>query len=131
MSASFLDAIARRTADAGCAGGASSAASGPVFVPNAHCKYIKRVSEDADSYEYAVSEHLRMSGVYWAASALDLVDALHMLDGAAVVQFVLDCQHECGGFGGNISHDPHILYTLSAVQILICLLYTSPSPRDS
>lgn len=23
-----------------------------------------------------------------------------------------------GGFGGNIGHDPHILYTLSAVQIL-------------
>jgi len=23
-----------------------------------------------------------------------------------------------GGFGGNYQHDPHILYTLSAVQIL-------------
>ena len=23
-----------------------------------------------------------------------------------------------GGFGGNIGHDPHILYTLSAVQVL-------------
>jgi prenyltransferase beta subunit len=23
-----------------------------------------------------------------------------------------------GGFGGNIGHDPHILYTLSAIQIL-------------
>lgn len=23
-----------------------------------------------------------------------------------------------GGFGGNIGHDPHLLYTLSAVQIL-------------
>lgn len=23
-----------------------------------------------------------------------------------------------GGFGGNIGHDPHILYTLSAVQAL-------------
>lgn len=26
-----------------------------------------------------------------------------------------------GGFGGNIDHDPHLLYTLSAVQILIVL----------
>jgi hypothetical protein len=24
-----------------------------------------------------------------------------------------------GGFGGNIGHDPHLLYTLSAVQILL------------
>jgi len=23
-----------------------------------------------------------------------------------------------GGFGGNIGHDPHLLYTLSAVQVL-------------
>ena len=23
-----------------------------------------------------------------------------------------------GGFGGNVGHDPHLLYTLSAVQIL-------------
>jgi geranylgeranyl transferase type-2 subunit beta len=32
---------------------------------------------------------------------------------------VLKCQHENGGFGGNIDHDPHILYTLSAIQILL------------
>lgn len=24
-----------------------------------------------------------------------------------------------GGFSGNIGHDPHLLYTLSAVQILV------------
>jgi len=23
-----------------------------------------------------------------------------------------------GGFGGNVGHDPHMLYTLSAVQVL-------------
>lgn len=23
-----------------------------------------------------------------------------------------------GGFGGNIGHDPHVLYTLSAIQVL-------------
>jgi len=32
---------------------------------------------------------------------------------------VLRCQHENGGFGGNIDHDPHMLYTLSALQILV------------
>jgi len=25
---------------------------------------------------------------------------------------------QLGGFGGNIDHDPHLLYTLSAIQIL-------------
>ena len=36
----------------------------------------------------------------------------------AVVSWVLSCQHECGGFGGSARNDPHMLYTLSAVQIL-------------
>ena len=34
-----------------------------------------------------------------------------------MVQFVLDCRHPSGGFSGNVSHDPHLLYTLSAVQV--------------
>lgn len=31
--------------------------------------------------------------------------------------------HFCfaGGFAGNVGHDPHILYTLSAVQVLALL----------
>lgn len=36
-----------------------------------------------------------------------------------VINFVLSCQHSSGGFGANPEYDPHILYTLSAVQILL------------
>ena len=89
------------------------------FAPDLHRSYIKRVSSDESAYEYTASEHLRMSGVYWAAAALELMDALDELDSTAIVEFVLSCQHSCGGFGGNVNHDPHILYTLSAVQILV------------
>ena len=71
------------------------------FVRDAHRAYIARVSSDEAAYEYAVSEHLRMSGVYWAAAALDLVGALDDLDAAGVVGFVLRCQHECGGHRTN------------------------------
>ena len=31
---------------------------------------------------------------------------------------MLSCQHETGGFGAAPGHDAHILYTVSAVQIL-------------
>ena len=31
---------------------------------------------------------------------------------------VLRCQHSCGGFGGSERHDAHLLYTLSAIQVL-------------
>ena len=36
-----------------------------------------------------------------------------------IVEWVFQCYDaESGGFGGNVGHDPHILYTLSALQIL-------------
>jgi len=66
------------------------------FVPLAHRAYITRVSEDSAAYEYVVSEHLRMSGIYWAATALDLIQHLDALDAGAIVDFVLKCQHDNG-----------------------------------
>lgn len=34
------------------------------------------------------------------------------------IEFVLSCQHENGGFGAAPGHDAHMLYTVSAIQIL-------------
>ena len=34
------------------------------------------------------------------------------------IAFVLGCQNSDGGFGAAAGHDSHMLYTLSAVQIL-------------
>lgn len=34
------------------------------------------------------------------------------------MRWVLECQRPGGGFGGSPRHDPHLLYTTSAVQIL-------------
>ena len=50
--------------------------------------------------------------------------ALHLLghpDGLPrdqTIDFVLSCQHENGGFGAAAGHDAHMLYTVSAIQIL-------------
>lgn len=36
-----------------------------------------------------------------------------------IIEFIRSCQDkESGGISASIGHDPHILYTLSAVQIL-------------
>lgn len=59
-----------------------------------------------------------MSGMYWGLSAMYLLGKLDEMDGQAVIDWVLTCQHENGGFGGSARNDPHILYTVSAVQIL-------------
>lgn len=66
------------------------------------------------------ADHRRLSGVYWAVSALDLLGARDRLDKEAIVNYVMSCyREEEGGFGGHVDQDAHILYTLSALQVLV------------
>ena len=116
------------------------------FYHHLHKTYIATLKEKIDhpdSYEGAVTEHLRMSGIYWSLTALSLltipseVDKLMNLtsspistnsvqesenkteDGQCIVDWVFKCyDSKTGGFAGNVGHDGHILYTLSALQIL-------------
>ena len=39
------------------------------------------------------------------------------LDKDSILEFLKTCHHKCGGFSSSTAHDPHILYTLSAVQV--------------
>lgn len=69
---------------------------------------------------YCMTEHLRMSGMYWGLTALDIMNKLEkngpeLLE---ILDFIKKCQSDCGGISACIDHDPHILFTLSAVQIL-------------
>ncbi|KAF4794764.1 hypothetical protein TURU_098672 [Turdus rufiventris] len=88
-----------------------------------HADYIASYGTKKDDYEYCMSEYLRMSGVYWGLTAMDLMGQLHRMNKEEILSFIKSCQHECGGISASIGHDPHLLYTLSAVQILI--LYDS------
>ena len=136
----------------------------PTFYDDLHVQYIANLAVKLDkpsSYEGAVTEHLRMSGVYWSLTALSLLRPVEEADkllgvtnlpnstsssdaaadaGVAtagadeasasvdaeieshrkpIVDWVFDCYDEArGGFGGNVGHDAHLLYTLSALQIL-------------
>jgi len=57
--------------------------------------------------------------MYWGLTALSLMDKLESVPQEDVVEFVQECFDETtGGFAPASQHDPHILYTLSAVQIL-------------
>ena len=69
-----------------------------------------------------MTEYLRMSGMYWGLTVMDLMHSLELMDKQEVLQFVRECQHECGGVGASIGHDPHLLYTLSAVQVRVLAL---------
>ncbi|KAI1474992.1 geranylgerany transferase type II beta subunit [Daldinia eschscholtzii] len=87
----------------------------------AHVKYIQSLDTKKDEYEYWLTEHLRLNGLYWGLTALHLLRHPDALPRAEAIDFVLSCQHESGGFGAAPGHDAHMLYTVSAVQILVLL----------
>jgi geranylgeranyl transferase type-2 subunit beta len=68
-----------------------------------------------------LTEHLRLNGVYWGLTALHLLGHPETLPRDETINFVLSCQNEDGGFGAAPGHDSHMLYTVSAVQILVTL----------
>lgn len=56
---------------------------------------------------------------YWGLTALSLMDKLDSVPPSDVIAFIQDCFDETtGGFSPAKDHDPHVLYTLSAVQII-------------
>ena len=72
-----------------------------------------------------MTEHLRLNGVYWGLTALHLLGHPNALARDKTIDFVLACQNEDGGFGAAPGHDSHMLYTVSAVQILATVDATS------
>lgn len=68
-----------------------------------------------------MTDYLRVSGMYWGLTALDLMHNLHSLPEREIIEFIRECQDkDSGGISGGLNHDPHLLHTLSAIQIL-CL----------
>ncbi|XP_012278113.1 geranylgeranyl transferase type-2 subunit beta [Orussus abietinus] len=90
----------------------------PQLLLEKHAEYLISYGTNKDDYTYCMTEHLRMSGMYWGLTALDLMGQLECTDRSEILEFIGKCQNDCGGIGGSINHDPHLLYTLSAVQIL-------------
>ncbi|KAL6527187.1 hypothetical protein OROGR_016277 [Orobanche gracilis] len=83
-----------------------------------HAKYILSIEKKKDDFESVVLEHIRLNGAYWGLTTLAVLGKLDAVDQDEVVSWIMQCQHESGGFGGNIGHDPHVLFTLSAIQVL-------------
>ena len=69
------------------------------FLLSRHLAYIKKISADTTSFEFVVSQHLRMSGIYWGLCAISLlgVDVNEEMNGGAIVDWVLQCRDSSGG----------------------------------
>lgn len=88
------------------------------FLPEKHVQFTLDQSSNR-SYEYWLSEHLRLNGLYWGVTALVTMKKLDKLPQQEVIDFVMSCwDDKSGGFGAFPKHDAHLLSTLSALQIL-------------
>ena len=48
--------------------------------------------------EFYMTQHLRLNGIYWATTALDLMNQTFIFDRQEIITTVLKCQHEKGQF---------------------------------
>ena len=62
-----------------------------LLLKDMHVQYVKRSSEDKDAIEYVLTDHLRLSGMYWGLTALDLLGRLDVVDADEIVDFVQRC----------------------------------------
>jgi geranylgeranyl transferase type-2 subunit beta len=70
-----------------------------------------------------MTEYLRMSGIYWGLTAIELIGNLERMNKQEVLDFIKVCQDDSGGISASTGHDPHLLYTLSAVQVRPCHVF--------
>lgn len=83
-----------------------------------HIDFIKEYEQEGN-FEYGITDYLRMSGMYWGLTALELMNGMPKHNESTVIEFIKNCQDPAtGGISPCIGHDPHILHTLSAIQIL-------------
>jgi len=79
-------------------------------------KYVLTVQESS------MMEFLRMSGMYWGLTALYLINDGKIPKEDEIFEYITSCENNCGGYSPAPGHDPHLLYTLSAVQVSIMIV---------
>ena len=47
---------------------------------NLHCKFVASYGKDKKDYEYVMSEFLRINGIYWGLTVMDLMGKKDDLD---------------------------------------------------
>eukprot|EP00672_Neobodo_designis_P027034 CAMPEP_0174832208 /NCGR_PEP_ID=MMETSP1114-20130205/3550_1 /TAXON_ID=312471 /ORGANISM="Neobodo designis, Strain CCAP 1951/1" /LENGTH=348 /DNA_ID=CAMNT_0016066063 /DNA_START=30 /DNA_END=1076 /DNA_ORIENTATION=- len=111
---------------------ASPATAGPEdLLVDLHARFVLKLDERKDTFEHWTMQHLRVSGIYWGAGAMHVLSRLEQMPRDEVVSFALSCRNADGGFGGSRGQDSHMLYTLSAVQVLCIFGAEDQIDRDA
>ena len=93
-----------------------------------HVKFLKSLLIKEESFEYLQMAHLKTSAIYWSLTAailLNSFDEIYPEEKRKDVLLFLErvYNRNDGGFAGNEgANDSHLLFTLSAIQIMTILL---------
>mmetsp|Transcript_57545 Transcript_57545/g.65650 ORF Transcript_57545/g.65650 Transcript_57545/m.65650 type:complete len:335 (+) Transcript_57545:59-1063(+) len=100
-------------------GGSTSQDINELFIDK-HEKFFQLADkiEELDPMAYLSNEHLRVPGAYWTITALDVLNCLNDSRKQEITSWILSCQNDDGGFGGNLGHDSHITSTHYAVLVM-------------
>lgn len=71
----------------------SQGASGHLLIP-LHVAFIEALDKKRDSLAYHFTTHLRMNGVYWGLTALEILGQPQVLDRQALIDFVFSCWND-------------------------------------
>lgn len=77
-------------------------------------------SDTPERLDIIMMAHMKMSALYWALSSLTILkEPIPSVE--KIVGFIKSCGNANGGYGGDTGLDSHILFTLSAVQVMTIL----------
>merc|ERR1719233_2318490 len=65
---------------------------------------------------------MKLEALYWSLACLDLVHSLDKIPSEKMIEMVKSYYHpDVGAFGSNLDHDPDLIPTLNAIQVLALL----------
>ena len=79
------------------------------FLTEMHRKYVRELNDKKHTFTYQVTEHLRMSGIYWGYCAMHLLGAPEQMGGAKAAAGSDTTQHPSRGSAigcGSSNHRP-------------------------
>mmetsp|Transcript_29210 Transcript_29210/g.44160 ORF Transcript_29210/g.44160 Transcript_29210/m.44160 type:complete len:372 (+) Transcript_29210:96-1211(+) len=105
----------------------------PPLYHSKHVEYVETLASKMEgSFEGALTNHLKLGGVYWSVTAMSLLldNDMKKVDEhmglfsskhgtPSIIDWIETCfDDESGGYGGDTGQDGHITYTLYAILIL-------------
>ncbi|CAM4832743.1 unnamed protein product [Rotaria magnacalcarata] len=97
-----------------------------------HCSFLIRYGRSNNMHEYGATDYRGMRGIYWLCTRLDLLHSLKLIDQEHIIEYIQKCYNKnSGGYSPCPNHDPHLLYALLAVQLLVQLNRTDLIDKQS